>query len=125
MDIVNWDRLAGILHDRFMTLVPCDIYRTVKTQDDIGGDIEETRLLYQNVDCYCSQHPWYDTRAQNVEAVWPKLGHYRAHFAPDVDIRDGDIVEIKIRPPRKFVVGRLATYPTHTRVELSVWDVNT
>lgn len=124
MDLVNWKRLADYLHDRFMTLVPCDIYRTIKTQDDIGGDIERTQKVYENVDCYTSQHPWYDAKSRSTTAVWPKQGHYRAHFDPSVDIRDGDIVEIKIRPPRKFVVGRLACYPTHTRVELTMWDVN-
>lgn len=124
MDIANWFNLSKILHDRFMTLVPADIYRTVKTQDDIGGDIEETRLLYKDVDCYCSQHPWYNTRAATTQAVYPKEGLYRVHFHPETDIRDGDIVEIKIRPPRKFVVTRTACYPSHTRVELVVWDVN-
>lgn len=124
MDIVKWNNLAHILHDRFMTLVPCDIYRTVKTQDDVGGDIERLQLIYEDVDCYCSQHPWYDNNASTETAVWPKKGLYRVHFHPDVDIRDGDIVDVKIRPHRKFVVGRLATYPTHTRVELTIWNVN-
>lgn len=124
MDIVNWQRLSRILHDRFMTLVRCDIYRTVKTQDDIGGDIEETRLIYENIDCYCSQHPWYNTRSASTMAVYPKEGLYRVHVDPGVDVRDGDIMVVKIRPPRKFVVTRTACYPTHTRLELVIWNVN-
>lgn len=122
MDKINWRAVSGRLKRTFKCLLTCDIQRTMKTLDEIGGDVEYKELVYRNVECYASQHPWYGSDITSNQYAVEKRGNWRIHFHPEIDVRDGDILILHGRPERQFLVTRTACYPSHTRVEVSIWD---
>lgn len=122
MDSIKWNVVADILESAFYQHLKCDIKRTIKTKDSIGGDIETVQTVYTDVPCYESQHPRINKPLSQFDEGLFNDGTYRVHFHPRVDIREGDIVVVKDRQVRTMLVGDIAYYPSHTRVELRKWD---
>lgn len=122
MDKIDWGGLADLLESTFDCMTTCDIQRMVKTQDAIGGDIEQVFTILTNEPCYISRHPFYTTAVSDLEYGVKRTGNFRIHLHPKTDVIDGDIVVVHDRPERKFIVTRTACYPSHTRLEVQIWD---
>lgn len=122
MDKLDWGKIADVLKRVFKCKLTCDIYRTQKTKDEIGGDIERMIILHKDVPCYASRHPKSDVDITESPIGVRKDAHWRLHFHPDVDVRDGDILIVHGKQERQFLVTRVADYYGHTRIETSIWD---
>lgn len=121
-------KIARILHDQFMDVCHCDVFRTSREFDPVtGADTQHVDFdapIYENVDCYLSQHPWYPPENDSNEARVSERANYRVHVQPDLDIRTGDVISVTLDNGvrRLFIVPRVAYYPTHSRLECFEWD---
>lgn len=122
MDGIKWDAIADILAAAFYTKLTACIYRTKKDRDLLGGDIERLVLMYKDVPCYESQHPKKPSKFGEIPGFISRDAEYTVHFHPSVDVREGDVLVVHDRCNRKFQVGRVAYYPSHTRVECRQWS---
>lgn len=123
------NKVADRFRRVFMDEVKCDLYRSEKVFDEVGGDICvcPDKPIYQDIPCYYSQHPWYTTAIEDHPGYVTNRANYRFHFHPSTDIKEGDIIFAKLEeyahvPHEQFLVQRCAYYPTHIRVECGVWQ---
>ncbi|MCY9512134.1 ABC transporter ATP-binding protein [Paenibacillus larvae] len=94
---------------------------TVQRYEDVdkpnGSTKNEPVVIYQDQPCRISQRALgvnSQTDAENKIAYETKL-----FIAPDLDIRQGDMVEVKRGElSRKFTAGEPFLYPTHQEVSL-------
>lgn len=122
MDTVKWHLYADRLKRVFDDLITCDIWRSVKGIDHVGGDTERYEKLHEGIECQVSHHPIPKESLTGTPGYTHLSSTLRVHMHPEADVRDGDILVLHMRPERQVVVSRTACYTTHTRLEVAPVD---
>ncbi|MCW2277737.1 DUF6093 family protein [Heliophilum fasciatum] len=93
------------------------VKRSVETEKPSGETVPALQIIYQDQPCRLSQKALATNR--QTEAQNDILYETKAFVAPELQIRQGDVIEVtRCGVTQAYVAGEPFRYPTHQEISL-------